>query len=108
MGFNIKKTSDIVIKITLQENSWNNVNEINVVFGKAILIIGNSSYKEGFNNGREESTTITEIKKHPNVNPCVICDDVYNTLLNTTFDIEDNIEAFMKRIEHIIKECNIE
>lgn len=103
----IKKVSNIVINITLQDNSWNCVDEINIVFGEIILIIGNSSYKEGFSNGREELTTVIEVLKNPNINPCVICEDVCNLLGSTNISSEADIQLVLVEIQKAIEVCNI-
>lgn len=90
---NVKRCSNIVLNISLLNSwhdSWHEVNEINVVFGKQIYIISNSSYRSGFGK-REETTEVIEIQKHPQLNPCLLCEDVYNYLLEMPFPEDEDL-----------------
>ena len=86
---NVKKTSNISITISYPENSWHEVRQVDVIFGKTIYIISNISYRQGFGE-RYEETKAFNILKYPDINPCVLCDDVYNRLkrVNVPFDYE--------------------
>lgn len=92
---NVKKTSNISITISYPENSWHEVHEINIIFGRIIYLILNVSYKEGFGE-RYEDTSVLNLIKDPNLNPSLLCDDVYNRLKEG--DVKLNSESIMKII----------
>lgn len=108
MGNNveIKKTSDTTICLSFPNNSWNEVNEINIIFGKTVYLIYNSSYRPGFND-RQEKTHMNRLSKQPNINPCVLCDDVYNKLMDFDFT-EKEEELVFKATQAIVCRMNID
>lgn len=98
----VKKVGNTLLNIAFPENSWNEVAEIDIVFGKDIIIIANSSYQSGFGD-RVEQTQMISIPKHPSVNPCVLCDDVY---LNMSDDMVFDIDSLMKVLPFVIEKQN--
>ncbi len=104
----IEKTSDISLCITLPQHSWHEVDQINIIFGETILVVHNSSYMRGFSN-RVEETTLFKMRKKSDINPCVLCDDVYEQLKNKEIDwskedvvkLINEIEAEIDRIMNV-------
>jgi hypothetical protein len=101
----VRLNTNILITVSLEENKWHEVAEINVIFGKTIAIITNHSYRKGFGD-REESTDIITLEKHPELNPCVLCEDVYNELkknLEETDDEDDIVQIICQTIQKLNK-----
>lgn len=91
----------INLNIKLEDHSENEINEITVIFGQVIYIIENSSYKS-FHTRREESTFVMTTKKVRDVNPVLLCDDVYLALKELKKDKISLIDIY-----DIISEFNI-
>lgn len=85
MSFSIKPVTDIVLSISFPENSWHEVEEIDVIFGEKIYIINNSSYRSGFGK-RQEETLVEIISKSNDINPCVMCSDIAELLKQQVSD----------------------
>jgi hypothetical protein len=101
----VRLNTNILITVSLEENKWHEVAEINVIFGKTIAIITNHSYRKGFGD-REESTDIITLEKHPELNSCVLCEDVYNELkknLEETDDEDDIVQIICQTIQKLNK-----
>lgn len=101
----VRLNTNILITVSLEENKWHEVAEINVIFGKTIAIITNHSYRKGFGD-REESTDIITLEKHPELNPCVLCEDIYNELkknLEETDDEDDIVQIICQTIQKLNK-----
>jgi hypothetical protein len=101
----VRLNTNILITVSLEENKWHEVAEINVIFGKTTAIITNHSYRKGFGD-REESTDIITLEKHPELNPCVLCEDVYNELkknLEETDDEDDIVQIICQTIQKLNK-----
>jgi hypothetical protein len=96
----IAKTSDISLSISLPQHSWDEVDQINVIFGQTIVIVHNSSYMQGFAE-RVERTTISKMRKTSDINPCVLCDDVYAQLKSDVTDVDWAEEDALKIIKRI-------
>ena len=99
----IKRVSDISIVILSEDSSFNEITETMIIFGKKIMIISNISYKEG-NSDRYESTEITELDKGRNVNPYLLCEDVFLSLKENLTSYEEIKDI---TILSIIKNVNV-
>lgn len=101
----ITKTSDISLSIKLPQHSWDEVDQIDIIFGQTIVIIHNSSYMQGFTK-RAEETTLCKIMKNPQINPCTLCEDAFSLLKEKKFDSEEIteiIEEIAEKIQKLMK-----
>lgn len=104
MALEVKSIGNIVLQVSFPENSWHEVAEIDVVFGGKIYIIYNNSYRSGTGE-REERTVVVEIEKNPELNPCVMCEDIANVLAG---QLDDEIlpEEAIAEIKRVIENYN--
>jgi hypothetical protein len=101
----VRLNTNILITVSLEENKWHEVAEINAIFGKTIAIITNHSYRKGFGD-REESTDIITLEKHPELNPCVLCKDVHKELeenLKQAGDRKETVQTICRTIQKLNK-----
>ncbi|MDD4804688.1 MAG: hypothetical protein PHN69_06015 [Candidatus Pacebacteria bacterium] len=86
----------ILLRISFSENSKDEIDEIDVIFGgKSIYIISNNSYRSGFDK-REENTQMLEIKKNPELNPYVLCEDVAEKIKDTIKEEDEHGDVVAK------------
>lgn len=106
MALSVKTVTNIVIQVSLPENAWHEVAEIDIVFGQEINIIYNSSYRRGFGQ-REEKTVTVVVLKNPEINPCVMCEDVAGMLAEQLSENDDiTPEEAIEKIQKAIEEYN--
>lgn len=101
----VRLNTNILITVSPEGNRWHEVTEINIIFGKTIAIVSNHSYRSGFGD-REEGTDIITLEKHPELNPCALCEDVYNELkknLEETDDEDDIVQIICQTIQKLNK-----
>ncbi|MDK2906519.1 MAG: hypothetical protein PWQ37_2805 [Candidatus Petromonas sp.] len=96
----VTRTSDISIYIPLSQRSQE-IDQIDIIFGETIFIVYNSSYMSYVQGvpRRTEKTTFCMMKKVPDVNPCILCEDVHERLANMEIDWTE--ECASKVIEKI-------
>lgn len=102
----IKRTSNISFCISLSEHP-HEIDQIDVIFGETIFIVHNSGYMTYVQGApkRTEKTTFYMIKKIPEVNPYILCEDIYERLTNREIDwIEEYVSKGIKKIQSEINE----
>lgn len=103
-SISVKPVTDIVLSISFPENSWHEIEEIDVIFGEQICIVYNSNYRSGFGH-RQEKTVIEVIPKGNDVNPCVMCSDI-TELLKQQITGNESPEEVIKLIKTVIEKYN--
>lgn len=105
MPLSVKMATNIVLQISFPENSWQEISEIDVIFGEKIYIVYNNSYKGGF--GKREEKTVTHVLlKAADINPCVMCEDIATILAEQLQDDEVSPEEVIEKIKEAIEKYN--